>query len=968
MPLAPPARPARPPRPRPLLAVLALLVAVLGALDKEARGEAQPLVLGCLSFLPPAEAMARWQPLADYLSAAIPGHRVELRVLNQGDINLALEERRIDLLLCSPSYYVSARHNQALSGAIATLVGLENGLAMPKQGGVIFTRADRHDLSQLADLAGRTIATAGQASLTNYQVQAWEIRRAGVDIARESRILTIELPLGNVVEAVLGGKADAGFVRTGFLEALQREKGLDLRQIKIMHLQTPPDFPLLTSTQLYPEWPFVALAHVPDDIIRRLAAALFGLEHDTPIARRLGIHGFTIPANYTPVEELMQGLGLPPFDDEHQITLANIWARYRWWLLPLLVATALILLLALRLQQTNRRLRRVYTLADEERTRLRRIGDNLPDSAVFQYTRDWEGRRRILYISEGIERISGLPVREVEGTATLFERIPPETSARLSQAEIANLRDMHPLLLDLPLTRQDGHDVWLRVCANPRVLSHQTTLWDGVMTDITERKQMEASLRENEARLAQAQAMAHIGSWEWDLGTDLLTWSDETFRIFGYQPQAVPPSLDLFWRSLSADSLAVVRQALDKALRGERPYDLEFPFRRADGGSGHCHARAEVIRDDAGQPLRLLGTMQDITAQVEARRDVQASEARFRGLFASAQDGILIYQLPSQRLIAANPAICGMLGYTEEELLALGINDIHPAQEAPAMDDILAQHFRGDTTIVTTLPALRKDGERIYVDVGASLLPGKANDIQAVAIFRDVTERKRQEDALRAALEEKDILVKEVHHRVKNNLQVITSMLNIQSRRQIDPSLAAALVDLRNRVRSMALIHEKLYRSADLANIEFLAYMRELATSIVSSSTLEGGSRLGLEVNPGPPVWLPLDQAIPCGLIVNELVTNSVKHAFPGRDSGQIRLAIGQDAFGMVELSVSDTGIGMPSDVTPNPSASLGLTLVAMLVRQLHGTLSMDCGQGTTATLRFQPQHQASDLHPLPKD
>lgn len=221
------------------------------------------------------------------------------------------------------------------------------------------------------------------------------------------------------------------------------------------------------------------------------------------------------------------------------------------------------------------------------------------------------------------------------------------------------------------------------------------------------------------------------------------------------------------------------------------------------------------------------------------------------------------------------------------------------------------------------------------------------------ALENEIAERKNAEQALRTSLTEKEVLLREVHHRVKNNLQVVTSLLSLQALKFDAPQLIEPFMDSQARVRAMALVHEKLYRAGDLSRIDFAAYIRELALFLVQAYCPRGLA-IGESITCDD-IHLPVDAAVPCGLIVNELVTNSIKHAFAGRERGSLAISAASHGEGVV-LRIEDDGVGMPPDFDMNTTETLGLQLVTNLVRQLRGTLTFDSGPwGTAFELTFTP-------------
>ncbi len=215
----------------------------------------------------------------------------------------------------------------------------------------------------------------------------------------------------------------------------------------------------------------------------------------------------------------------------------------------------------------------------------------------------------------------------------------------------------------------------------------------------------------------------------------------------------------------------------------------------------------------------------------------------------------------------------------------------------------------------------------------------------------EIVERQRIEARITASLHEKELLLQEIHHRVKNNLQVISSLLNLQAGYIDDLALREILRESQNRVRSMALVHEKLYRSDDLAHVDLAEYIRNLATFLFRSYTAAAG-RVSLDIQ-ADDVFLSIDAAVPCGLILNELISNALKHAFPGDRKGQIRVELQAGENRQISLIVGDTGIGFPQDFDFENATSLGMQLVQTLVMQLNGTLEIDGTAGSEFRITF---------------
>jgi two-component sensor histidine kinase len=231
--------------------------------------------------------------------------------------------------------------------------------------------------------------------------------------------------------------------------------------------------------------------------------------------------------------------------------------------------------------------------------------------------------------------------------------------------------------------------------------------------------------------------------------------------------------------------------------------------------------------------------------------------------------------------------------------------------------------------------------------------------------MRDVTEHRlaadklrHQSDLLRESVEEKEALLKEVHHRVKNNLQVIVSLLNLQARQIEEKSVLSLFEETRNRVMAISSIHEQLYQGTSFANIELTTYARKLVPDLVRFYSLE--HRIRVDFHGDERVTLELERAVPFAMLLNELVSNACKHAFPASQAGSIRIGIHQNGK-QIELIVADTGQGLPAGFDNQQMSSLGLMLVHGMVRQLRGTIELRSDSGTIAKVLFPSAGSAAE-------
>lgn len=303
------------------------------------------ITLGILAYLPKDKVYQRYQPLADYLNEFIPDKKVRLLPLSYNDdqVEQAINDDRLDLLLTNPSHFIKLRATNNLSGAMLTQVVLRNGEPVSSFGGVIVTHAYNQEINTLEDLVDKRIAAADLRSLGGYQAQLYEILQADVELAGRFEFLKKH---NKVITAVLDGRVDAGFVRSGVIETLIKSGVLEWDQIKIINPKSQGEFPFRVSTDLYPEWPLLALPRMGDRDIRRIASALLALDANHPAAIAANIGGFDPPADYLSVETIMRTLRLPPYDQPPEFTFSDIWTKYRLGIITLTISISIIFLLS----------------------------------------------------------------------------------------------------------------------------------------------------------------------------------------------------------------------------------------------------------------------------------------------------------------------------------------------------------------------------------------------------------------------------------------------------------------------------------------------------------------------------------------------------------------------------------------------------------------------------------------------
>ena len=387
--------------------------------------------------------------------------------------------------------------------------------------------------------------------------------------------------------------------------------------------------------------------------------------------------------------------------------------------------------------------------------------------------------------------------------------------------------------------------------------------------------------------------------------------------------------------------------------------------------------------------VEVLAVMIDLSEYRKAEEALRDSEARFRLMVTSIRDYAIVMLDPEGRVTGWNPGAERLKGYSKEEIMGRSLACFYtpedraagkPQQELQIAGELGRHEDEGWR--------VRKDGTRFWANAVITSIHGEDGRLRGyVKVSRDLSERRRMEEQLRAAnleldrrvskrteqleeanrqlqqeinerqqaetavrsqLAENQVLLKEIHHRVKNNLQIVWSLLDLQTAGVADPAAAAALRDSQERVKSMALVHQMLYQSGRFARVEFLTYLDKLARGLFSAYRTEA---VGLELS-GEPLNVDLNTAIPLGLIANELITNSLKHGFPNGRRGQLSIDVVRDQLDAI-LTITDDGIGLPPDREAASAKSLGLQLVYLLAGQIGADVTVLPGPGTGFRVKF---------------
>ncbi len=502
------------------------------------------------------------------------------------------------------------------------------------------------------------------------------------------------------------------------------------------------------------------------------------------------------------------------------------------------------------------------------------------------------------------------------------------------------------------------------------------------LRETTKYKKVEEALQKSEEELAIAQKISQIGSWTWNLITNELTWSEQLYRNYGLEPGEVKPTYELFLSFIVPEDREKVDRGVQEAIESGHKYSGTYNIIRRDGVPRVLLSENEIITDESGKAILIHGINQDITEQkrveeaLKKARDTLEEKVKERTAeLEEAYDSLLENEM---RLNEAQKI--AHLGNWDWDLLTdklywsdeiYRIFQLDPLEITPTHDEFLSYIDPNDRNIVYYSIQRALKGElfsveyrinipdrqkRIVHSQGEIIFNEKGFPVRMRGTLQDITERKMAEEAL----ERMDkIRIKEIHHRIKNNLQIISSLLDLQAERFEDKNVIEAFREGQNRVISMSLIHEELYKGEGTDTLDFSAYLKKLVGNLFKTYNLSS-KNISLSMYLEEKTFFDMDTAVPLGIIVNELISNSLKHAFTEKQDGKIQIRLCRKKkdhemnISFFSLTISDDGKGLPQDLELQSVESLGLQLVNILVDQLDGELELKRAQGTEFIIKFK--------------
>lgn len=488
----------------------------------------------------------------------------------------------------------------------------------------------------------------------------------------------------------------------------------------------------------------------------------------------------------------------------------------------------------------------------------------------------------------------------------------------------------------------------------------EKTYFTSIIRDVTERKAAEEELKLNQLRLEMGMEIANLVYWEYDIKKDMFTFNDKFYSLYGTSAQEEGgyqmSSAEYAARFIPLEEQTIVKEESVKILETHDPdysITINHSIIRRDGERRFIIVRIKIFLDENGQTIGTQGVNQDVTELIKAENALKESEEKYRTLFDFDPDYTILMGLDGV-ILDVNNAAEDLTGISKDEFVGKHFNQLKilPKEDLIKYGEIYSCLLKGKYIAPYESRVYDRKGEIHWVETMVTIIKKEEKPKYILIINNDITKRKKAENNIKKSLEEKEILLKEIHHRVKNNLQIISSLLDLQEDYvKKDLEAVNVLKESQNRVLSMAMIHEMIYQSNDIGHINFSDYIKNLTTNLFHSYKSKPNINSIINVEP---VYLNIETSVPLGLIISELVSNSLKYAFPESEDGEISIKLHKQNRGY-ELIISDNGIGIPKTIDfKNNTTTLGLRLVNILVNQLDGSIELDRTEGTKYTIKFQ--------------
>lgn len=581
---------------------------------------------------------------------------------------------------------------------------------------------------------------------------------------------------------------------------------------------------------------------------------------------------------------------------------------------------------------------------------------------------DWDILQNTMTWSDGLLDLYGLPKNAPASVETWKSIVHPDDLPIAIKKITEGLKEKTDPWVEYRIILPDGTNRWIGSTGKTQYNDDGVPArLSGICLDISKKKEIERNLQKSEERLQYTLEAIDDGYWDWDIPSGRTFFNPRWYTMLGYEPYEMPESYETFVSLIHPEDKDTVLQKISEHFSNSPgSYEIEIRMRQKSGDYMWILTRGKVVTFDANnQPLRMVGTHTDISHRKRAEAVLRESEERYRSLVENVPDFILVHK--DGIILYVNPSVAEAMGYKLDELYGTSlINYITPEYHRMIAEAIRMRMDEKDIPPYEIKIISKSGAIRTVVVRGCKIQ--YSGSPASLNVLTDITELKKKEEELlkfnekleqevesrteelKSSLKDKEVLLKEIHHRVKNNMQVVSSLLYMQARTIDQQEVKNVLLESQNRIKSIALVHEKLYQSNDFDNIDYTDYLHKIAHHIFESYKIDN-TRISYAISQQV-VYMNIDKAVPCSLIINELMSNSLKYAFPDNRSGNITITISH-ANHEYTILYEDDGIGIPDENSVDNLKTLGLQLVHGLIGQLRGSITLDKPSGSRFLIVF---------------
>jgi PAS domain S-box-containing protein len=510
-----------------------------------------------------------------------------------------------------------------------------------------------------------------------------------------------------------------------------------------------------------------------------------------------------------------------------------------------------------------------------------------------------------------------------------------------------------PQTWELRMVKANGTEFWVRLLATPVRDTNGEQELCIVLIDITDRKRAEEAAEKSDERYAMTLVAVDDGLWDWNIPSGKAFFSTAYYSILGYEDGEFPADYDTWRRIVHPDDIDSVEQVLQQSTQSGKVFSIDLRMKMKSGEWRWVCTRGKAVELDAdGKTQRMVGTLSDITERKQAEGQLREISRRFHLAAASAKAGVWDWNLHTNEMIW-DERMYELYGLTHDDFpggIQAWERGLHSDDASRAIEECQAA-LRGERVFDTEFRINHPDGTVVYIKAnGLVMRDEKGTPLRMIGLNIDISERKKAEEKIQNLLKEKELLLHEVHHRIKNNMNIMMSLLSLQADTVAGSPAEITLRDAGNRVRSMHVLYDKLYRSDNFGQISVKIYLTHLLDQIVDTFPNRDLITMDKQIDD---FVLDASKLTPLGIIVNELLTNIMKYAFAGKNGGLITVSASlKDKHATVV--VQDDGVGIPDSVDIGSSGGFGLQLVGMCTQQLEGTIRIERVNGTKCVLEFE--------------